>query len=140
MPMTGPSTVATPRPHPVVSSSSTAVPQDRSGPEEAIPSPRGADLIAEAISFLGDSLERSLDDFVRQLREVDVVGLGARGPAPIVVVSVALLSAAASAVATREIVRRRSARRHGPCVVDSSERELALSYPELPRSWSQRRR
>jgi hypothetical protein len=124
---------------PVPWSSSTPVPDDGAGQEEKILTPRGAELIAEALPFVGDSLERSLDDFVRQLKEVDVAGLGAGGPMPIVVVSVAVLSAASSAVVVREIVRRRSARGRGLRVVDSLGREFALSFPELPRSWSEKR-
>ncbi len=103
------------------------------------PSPRGADLIAEALPFAGDSLERSLDEFVRQLKTVDVAALVTDGPAPLVVASLAVASAAASAVVVREIVRRRSAHGRGFRMVDPQGRELALSFPELPRSWSEKR-
>ena len=48
--------------------------------DEAAPEPRGADLIAESLPFAGDSLERSLDDFIRQLEEVDVAAPWAAGP------------------------------------------------------------
>ena len=101
--------------------------------------PRGADLIAEALPFDGDSLERGLDEFVRQLEAVDVASLVSRGPAPLVIVSVAMLSTAASALVVREAVRRRSGRGRGVRMVDHLGRELALSFPELPRSWSERR-
>jgi hypothetical protein len=107
--------------------------------DDAAPLPRGADLIAEALPFAGDSLERSLEDFVRQLKAVDVGGIVTQGPTPIVVASIALAGAAASAVVVREVVRRRTARRNGPRVFDSRGRELALSFPELPRSWSEKR-
>jgi hypothetical protein len=98
--------------------------------------PRGADLIAEALPFVGDSLEQSLDAFVRQLKEVDVA---AGGPAPIVVATLAALGTATVAVAVQGIVRRRSSRGGGIRMVDSLGRELALSFPELPRSWSEKR-
>jgi hypothetical protein len=126
-------------PQPILSSSPSPALQADSADEEQIPSPRGADLIAEALPFVGDSLERSLDEFVRQLRAVDVAGLGAGGPMPIVIATVAVLGAATSAVVMREIVRRLSARGRGLRVVDSLGREFALSFPELPRSWSERR-
>jgi hypothetical protein len=105
---------------------------------EATPLPRGADLIAEALPFAGDSLERSLEDYVRQLKAVDVGGIVTHGPTPIVVASIAIAGAAASAVIVREVVRRRTARRNGPRLFDSHGRELALSFPELPRSWSEK--
>jgi hypothetical protein len=104
------------------------------------PSPRGAELIAAALPFAGDSLERSLDDFVRQLETVDVAALVTDGRTPIAIASLALASAAASAVVIREVGRRRSMRGRGPRLVDPVGRELALSFPELPRSWSERRR
>jgi hypothetical protein len=100
--------------------------------------PRGADLIAEALPFAGESLEKGLDDFVRQLESVDVAGLVSRGPVPMVIVSVAMLSTAASALVVREAIRRRSGRGRVR-MVDHLGRELALSFPELPRSWSERR-
>jgi hypothetical protein len=104
------------------------------------PSPRGADLIAEALPLLGDSLERSLDKFVRDLAAGEVAALASDGRTPIVAVSLALLSAAASAVMVREVLRRRSMRGRGPRLLDPLGRELALSFPELPRSWSETRR
>ena len=126
-------------PHLVLSSSSIAPPPVDTIREETMPSPRGADLIAEALPFVGDSLERSLDDFVRQLEQFDVDGLGADGPMPIIVATVAVLSAATSAIVLRDIVRRRSARQGGLRVVDPLGREFAWSFPELPRSWSEER-
>jgi hypothetical protein len=102
-------------------------------------SPRGADLIAEALPFAGDSLEQSLDEFVRQLKAVDMAGLVGGGPSPVVVASLTVLTAAASAVVVREVVRRRSVRGRGVRMIDHLGRELALSFPELPRSWSERR-
>ena len=83
--------------------------------------------------------KESLDEFVRQLEAVNVAGLVSRGPAPLVIVSVAVLSTAASALVVREAVRRRSGRGRGVRMVDHLGRELALSFPELPRSWSERR-
>lgn len=112
----------------------------RSGASEEAPlSPLGADLIAEAFPFAGDSLVPSLDAFVRQLEEVDVTGLVAREPAPVLVTSLTLLGTAASALAAREMLQRRGGRGGRLRIVDSVGRELALSFPELPRSWSQRR-
>jgi hypothetical protein len=101
--------------------------------------PRGADLIAEALPFADGSLERSLNEFVRQLEAVDMTGLLAGGPPAVVVASVTLLTAAASALVVREVARRRSARGRGVRMMDHLGRELALSFPELPRSWSERR-
>ena len=109
-----------------------------SGRDGAAPLPRGADLIAEALPLAGDSLERSLEEFVRQLRAVNVAGIVTEGPTPIVVAAVAIAGAAASAVVVREVVRRRGGRGKGLRMVDSLGRELALSFPELPRSWSQK--
>lgn len=108
-------------------------------PDEAPPSPLGADLIVEAFPFSGHTLERSLDAFVRQLEEVDVAGLVARSPAPIFVTSLSVLGTGAAAIVASEMLQRRSRRGRRLRVVDSTGRELALSFPELPRSWSQRR-
>ena len=113
-------------------------PREGPGPDEVTPSPRGADLIAEALPFAGDSLERSLEAFVRQLRAVDVAGIVTQGPTPLVVASLTVAGVAASAVVVREVVRRRAGRGNRPRMVDSLGRELALSFPELPRSWSER--
>jgi hypothetical protein len=132
------SLLATTVPHPDASApaqGSDARPDDAA----ALPSPHGADLIAEVLPVVGDSLEKGLDEFVRQLESVDVAGLVTHGPAPIVVASAAVLSAAASAIVVREIVRRRQSRRRGLRIVDSLGREFALSFPELPRSWSEKR-
>jgi hypothetical protein len=125
--------------HPVTSTTSDPSSADDAGPEGPMPSPRGADLIAETLPPIGDSLERSLDEFARQLQEVEVGGLGAVPPMPIVVTSAAALTAATAAVVMREIARRRSARGRGLCALDSLGREFALSFPELPRSWSEKR-
>ncbi len=97
--------------------------------------PRGADLIAEALPFARGSLEDSLNEFVRQLEAADVSG----GPSPVVVASLTILTTAASVLVVREVVRRRSVRVRGVRVIDHLGRELALSFPELPRSWSERR-
>ncbi len=131
--------LATTLPHPTSSPAPTREADLGPGAAPAIPSPHGADLIAEALPMVGDSLEKGLEEFVRQLESVDVAGLVARGPAPIAVASAAVLGAAASAIVVREIVRRRSARGRGLRVVDSLGREFALSFPELPRSWSENR-
>jgi hypothetical protein len=117
---------------------STSAEQAGSDRGQADPLPQGADLILEALPFAGDTLERSLEEFVRQLEAVDVAGLVRHGPPPFVVASVAVVSAAATAVVVREVVRRRSARGGRLRMVDSQGRELALSFPELPRSWSER--
>lgn len=134
----GRSTFATTQTHTVMLPAAEAV-ATSGGSEEAPLSPLGADLIAEAFPFAGDSLVPSLDAFVRQLEEVDVTGLVARGPAPILVTSLTVLGTAASALAAREMLQRRGGRGRRLRVVDSLGRELALSFPELPRSWSQRR-
>lgn len=105
--------------------------------EEIAASPRGADLISEALPIAGESLERSLEEFVRQLETVDVSAIVTSGPTPLVFASMAVVGAAAAAVVVRGVVRRRS-RRGGLRIVDSLGRELALSFPELPRSWSRR--
>jgi hypothetical protein len=134
----GRSVLATTLWQPGVASSTSESAAATPGSDEAAPSPIGADLIAEALPFAGDSLERTLEEFVRQLRAVDVAGIAIRGPTPIVVASLAIASAAASAVVVREVVRRRTGRRNGLRLVDSLGRELALSFPELPRSWSEK--
>jgi hypothetical protein len=110
------------------------------GQGEAPPSPRGADLIAEALPFAGDSLERSLEEFVTQLERGDVVALVTDPRAPMVVAALAMVTTAATAMVAREVVRRRSARGRGLRLLDPLGRELALSFPELPRSWSEKRR
>jgi hypothetical protein len=118
-----------------------SAPRD-SNPVESIPSgptpqPRGADLIAQALPFAGDALERSLDDFVRQLRAADLAP-DARNP--VVAASLVAIGAATAAIVAHEVVRRRSARGRGLRLRDPLGRELALSFPELPKSWSERRR
>jgi hypothetical protein len=130
--------LATTSSHPDLASSSSGSDAGAPGRDGAAPLPRGADLIAEALPLAGDSLERSLEDFVRQLRAVDVAGIVTEGPTPIVVAAVAIAGAAASAVVVREVVRRRAGRGKGLRTVDSLGRELALSFPELPRSWSEK--
>ena len=103
--------------------------------DDARPLPRGADLIAEALPFAGDSLERSLEDFVRQLRTVDVAGIVTQGPTPIVVASPL---AVAGAAASKPWSSERSSgagpgRGKGLRVVDSLGRELALqASPSCP--------
>jgi hypothetical protein len=108
--------------------------------EESSPTPRGADLIAEALPLAGDALERGLDEFVRQLEAVDVAGIVTQGPTPLVVATLSAAGAAASAMVVREIARRRGLRRTDGRfrIVDPLGRELGLSFPELPRSWSER--
>ncbi len=134
----GRSTIATTLTHSVMLPAVEIV-EEPGGSGEPPLSPIGADLIAEAFPFAGDSLVPSLDAFVRQLEEVDVTGLVARGPARIFVTSLTVLGAAASALVAREMLQRRGAPGRRIRVVDSLGRELALSFPELPRSWSQRR-
>ena len=137
---TGRSALATTLSRSLLVPESDATDAASSGHNEAVPAPRGADLIAESLPFAGDSLERSLDDFVRQLEEVDVAALVGRGPTPMVIATLAVAGTAASAVVVRGIIRRRAERGRGARIVDSLGRELALSFPELPRSWSERRR
>jgi hypothetical protein len=60
--------------------------------------------------------------------------------APMVVAALAMVTTAATAMVAREVVRRRSARGRGLRLLDPLGRELALSFPELPRSWSEKRR
>jgi hypothetical protein len=128
--------LATTLSHPERASSSSEPEMATLGADEAAPLPKGADLIAEALPFAGDSLERSLEEFVQQLRSVDVAGIVTQGPTPIVVGSLAIAGAAASAMVVQEVVRRRAGRGRGIRMTDSLGRELALSFPELPRSWS----
>ena len=109
------------------------------GPIETLPSPRGADLIFEALPMARGSLEAALDRFVHQLDELDAGLLDARGPAPIVVFSLSLAAAAASAEMARRYVRRKSNLKRGILAVDPSGRQLTLGFPELPGSWSERR-
>jgi hypothetical protein len=118
-----------------------ARPEPAAGREaDSPPSPKGADLVAETLPLVGDSLDRNLDEFVRLLAAGEVAALASDGRTPIVVGALAMLSAAASAVMVREVVRRRSMRGSGPRLLDPLGRELALSFPELPRSWSETRR
>lgn len=106
-------------------------------PDELLQAAHGADLIADAIPIAGESLE-SLDEFVRQLEAVDVVGMVSRGPTPAAYVTVAITGLAASVIAARELARRRSRYAGRFRVLDPIGRELALSFPDLPRSWSGR--
>src|SRR5262249_27565128 len=73
----------TTRSHPERESSSSEPENPTLGADEAAPLLRGADLIAEALPFAGDSLERSLQEFVQQLRSVDMAGIVTEGPTPI---------------------------------------------------------
>ena len=125
--------------HMAVRSSSESADPAVDGPIGAIPSPQGADLIVEALPIAGRTLETALDEFVRQLDHLDAGLLVSRGPAPIVVFSLSLLSAAASAELARRYLRRRTSLKRGILAVDSSGRELTLGFPELPGSWSERR-
>lgn len=97
---------------------------------------RGADLIADALPIAGESLERSLEDFVRQLETVDVGAIVTHSPTPAAFASITVAGVAASSVVARELARRRSRRGLDLRVLDPLGRELALSFPELPRSWS----
>ena len=101
-------------------------------------SPRGADLIAEALPFDRASLEAALDQFVRQLDELDIRRLTARGPAPIAVFVLTALGSAASMEFARRFWRRRLLIAKGIPVGDPVVREIPLGFPELPGSWSER--
>lgn len=110
------------------------------GLDAALTATRRADLIAESLPMVGDSLQRGLEDFVNQLEAVDVPGIVAQGPPPAITATIAVIGAATTSMVVREVARRKSSRRDGRGVriVDPFGRELALSFPELPRSWSRR--
>jgi hypothetical protein len=57
-----------------------------------------------------------------------------------VAASLVAAGAAAVAVAALEVARERSTRGRAPRLLDPLGRELALSFPELPTSWSEKRR
>ncbi len=135
----GPSTNPVPVDHAALRP--TLGPDDRAsdGPRESLPLPQGADLIVEGLPMGRDSLEAALDRFVRQLDELDAGLLDVRGPAPIVIFSLSLLSAAASAEMARRYVRRKTSLKRGMLAVDPAGRQLTLGFPELPGSWSERR-
>ncbi len=108
------------------------------GSDELLREAHGADLIADALPIAGESLEHSLDEFVRQLETVDVAGIVTRGPTPASYATFAVTGLAALAIATREVTRRRFRSARHFRVLDPVGRELALSFPELPRGWSSR--
>ena len=108
------------------------------GSDELLREAHGADLIADALPIAGESLEHSLDEFVRQLETVDVAGIVTRGPTPASYATFAVTGLAALAIATREVTRRRFRSARQFRVLDPVGRELALSFPELPRGWSSR--
>ena len=101
--------------------------------------PRGADLIAEALPFARESLEDALEDFVRQLRGVDLALFDAKGPGPIVFLSAGVLASAVSAEVVRRYMQRRGAMNRGILALDASGRQHTMGFPELPGSWSARR-
>ncbi len=109
------------------------------GSIESIAEPRGADLIAKAIPFARESLEQALEQFVDQLDDLDLGLLGTRGPAPIVMFSVAAITTAASAELARRYVQRKNTLGRAILAVETSGRQLTLGFPELPGSWSERR-
>ena len=106
---------------------------------ESIAEPRGADLIAKAIPFARESLEQALEQFVDQLDDLDLGLLGTRGPAPIVMFSVAAITTAASAELARRYVQRKSTLSRAILALENSGRRLTLGFPELPGCWSERR-
>jgi hypothetical protein len=108
-------------------------------PNQEGPAPRGADLIAEALPFARESLEDALAGFVNQLGEMDLGLVDARGPAPIVLFSIAVLTSAVSVELARRYVQRRNAMNRGIVAIDTSGRQHTLGFPELPGSWSERR-
>jgi hypothetical protein len=103
------------------------------------PAPRGAELIAEALPFARESLEDALQGFVNQLGAMDLGLVDARGPAPIVLFSIAVLTSAVSVELARRFVQRRNAMNRGIVAIDPSGRQHILGFPELPGSWSERR-
>ncbi len=108
------------------------------GSDQLLREAHGADLIADALPVAGESLEHSLDEFVRQLEAVDVGGIVTRGPTPASYATFAVTGLATLAIVTREFTRRRSRSAGRFRVLDPIGRELALSFPELPRGWSSR--
>jgi hypothetical protein len=109
------------------------------GPIESIPLPHGADLIVEGLPMVRESLDVALDQFVRQLDELDAALLDVRGPAPIIGFALSLLAAAASAEVARRYLRRKTSLKRGILAIDPSGRQVTLGFPELPGSWSERR-
>jgi hypothetical protein len=109
-------------------------------PDEEVPSPRGADLIAQVLPFEFASLERALEQFVRHLDDLDVRTLVTRGPTPLVLFTLTLLGSAAAVELARRSWRRRRSGRWGLRIADPLGRDISLGFPELPGSWTERRR
>ncbi len=101
---------------------------------------QGADLITAAVPFDQASLEAALDQFVRQLDDLDIRRLAAGGPAPIAVGVLTAAGTAASLELARRFWRRRRLVAQGIAAGYPVLREIPLGFPELPGSWSERGR
>jgi hypothetical protein len=102
-----------------------------------LPNPLGADLIANALTSDRGALDRAIDQFFKQVDELDGSGEGGQGPARIVFLTAAL----AGTFAGLDIVRRRW--RHGKAGDDFRAHNPVgggdyIGFPELPGSWSSR--
>jgi hypothetical protein len=113
-----------------------AVPAAGEGTKDLVP--QGADLITAALPFDRASLEAALDQFVRQLDELDIRRLVARGQASLVVFVMTALGSAAAMEFARRFWRRRLLVAQGIRVGNPVVREIPLGFPELPGSWSEK--
>jgi hypothetical protein len=106
---------------------------------EPTSAPSGADLIAEILpSFDGTSLGQAVDQFFRELGEVEVANFAAPRPSNLLMISLSLVSA----FTALEFARRRWSRRIRR-VADLRVRDAQgwgghLGFPERPGSWSER--
>ncbi len=103
----------------------------------AWPRPSSADVIAGAIPFDRATLERAIDRFIEQIDDLGASDLVGRGPARIILLSMAL----ASGVLALDVLRRRWLQ----SVIggewrarDRQERQDRPGFPQLPGSWSSR--
>jgi hypothetical protein len=102
-----------------------------------LPNPLSADLIANVLTSDRGALDRAIDQFFKQVDELDGSGAGGQGPARIVFLTAAL----AGSFAGLDIVRRRW--RRGKSGDDFRAHNPAgggdhIGFPELPGSWSSR--
>jgi len=99
--------------------------------------PHSADLIANVFPCDGGALDRAIDQFFKQVDELDGSGAGGQDPARIVFLAGALVGSFAGL----DIVRRRW--RHWKANGDDRVRDPVgggehIGFPELPGSWSSR--
>jgi hypothetical protein len=108
------------------------------GEPEGISRPSGADLIADLLPFDRGSLVRAVDEFLRQLDDLNLGPIGMHGPMPFILLSVTLASTATAMEVVRRLVQRAAVGSQTVPVRDPRERADYLAYPELPGSWSER--